>query len=724
MRLTMKHLLLVLLLALAFTGGTVANAQDEGLMRFVHTLVDGPDVDIAVNGELVAEGVPFGAASDYLPVTAGDVEVILNSAGQNDNLITQTFTVGADPVTLIISNLDGFIPYVDNIDPLGVGEARITAIHAIDAGPAVDVILEDGRPVVPGLEFGVAFGTLDIPILRLPLNVVPAGGDISGALFAESIEFTPFTGTSYMIVVYGTVDAPEVMVLSTGVNPNPGDGFVQIEHGIAGGPVVDVYAGDTLIGIGLEPEASTVMFPVPAGDYAIQVTATNTTDAVVEADLTVGEGTEQIATVLDEDGEVVISVEGAAPAMVEAMETEEMVEPTAEVEVVQVEPTDAPVAAEEVVPAQSTPPPAEVVPAAPVAMGGPVGRVLLDPGANLQLRQYPDSESLSLGLVPSGATVDILGREGAPVQIEGLFSEEVQREIDTFVDPAEDLPDDEDINQDNTWLQVSYTTPDGGQIEAWVLGQFLSISGPDGGGIRLADLPTVPSNDFGEAVNTEVTPPPTPDDALIATVFNLNPGVNLKIRRTPSTEGETLALIQAGTVLEVIGFGITGNAVPSPETAEDANWVFIRYTTPEGGTISGWVSTQFVQYSWRGERIDFEEMEDRTLLLFEDESTRGELGGGAVAFSRPTEDPLRNQFVATVNIDAGANLQFRITPDSNAESLGLIPSGTQLIVTARDASGEWFFVEFESTTGWISANFVRLTFNGELADVDELPIDG
>ncbi|MEO1443902.1 MAG: SH3 domain-containing protein, partial [Chloroflexota bacterium] len=123
-------------------------------------------------------------------------------------------------------------------------------------------------------------------------------------------------------------------------------------------------------------------------------------------------------------------------------------------------------------------------------------------------------------------------------------------------------------------------------------------------------------------------------------------------------------------------------------------------------------------------RIDFEEMEARNLLLFEDETTRGELGSGAIAFARPTEDPLRNQFVATVNIDQGANLQFRITPDSNAESLGLIPSGTQLIVTARDASGDWFFVEFENQTGWISSSFVRLTFNGEVADVDELPIDG
>jgi uncharacterized protein YraI len=443
--------------------------------------------------------------------------------------------------------------------------------------------------------------------------------------------------------------------------------------------------------------------------------------------VTITRGVEAAAAVESGDDGVVVTVETSGGDMAAAETTPEEAAPESEVEVeVAAQPADAtPVPAQEVV----APTPAQEVvqaqPTQPAAGGGdqPTARVIIDPGSNVQLRQYPDQNALSLGLAPSGAVMTVNGREGAPVQIEGLFSEELQTEIDNYTDPAENLAEDEDLNPADTWLNVTYTTPDGGQITAWVLAQFLSVTAPDGTEQRLADLPTIPNNAFGEAANTEVTPPPTPDDAVVAVVFNLNPGVNLKIRRTPSTQGETLALIPAGTVLELLGFEISDDELPGPETAENAEWAYIRYTTPEGGEITGWVSTQYIQYEWRGEPIDFEEMEERALLLFENPTTRGELGGGAQGIARPTVDPLRNQVVATVAIDPGSNLQFRRAPDASSESLGLIPSGTQLIVTARDESGDWLFVEFEGQTGWISADFVNLTFNGNPFDIDELIVE-
>jgi len=518
-----------------------------------------------------------------------------------------------------------------------------------------------------------------------------------------------------MALVYGTLEAPEAMILSHAVDANDGDGFLEIVHNVADAPAVDVYANDQLIVPALAEGASTVAFPLPAGDYTIQVTAADTIDVVAEGSVTVAAAGTTTATV-NADGDTLVLETTMDTPEVAAAPTQ--APPTEAVVVTEVAQVATPV------PAAPTPVPAVEQPPAQAGDGLPTGRVLLDPGANLQLRQYPDAASLSLGLVPSGATVTVLGREGAPEQIEGLFDAEIQAAIDSYVDPAEGIGPDADLNPQDTWLQVSYTTPDGGVIEAWVLAQFLAITDAEGEEARLADLPTIPANDFGESLNTEVTPPPVPEDVVSAQVYNLNPGVNLQLRRTASTSGESLALIPNGTVLEYIGYEISPGEAPGPEAAENAEWMFVRYTNPEGGTATGWVSTLYVQPYWRGEPIDFEEMEARTLLLFEDPTTRGDLGRGVAPPPQPTVDPLADQIIATVVLDSGANLQFRRDPDPLSESLGLIPSGTQLIVQSRTEDAQWLQVTFEGQVGWISANFVRLTFNGDVFDLGEVPVTG
>lgn len=698
-----------------------AFAQQDAQIRFVHAFVDAPNVDIYVNDAPVAQDVPFGVASDFIPVNTGDVSIAATAAGTADELFSQVVTTGPEPLTLVVSDNTGFVRYADNVDPLNTGQARLTAIHAIEGGPAVDVVLTDGRPVIVELAYATPYGTLDVPAFNYGLNVIPTGGSLEDAIFAEPF-FAPLaTGTSYTAVVYGTLDAPQVMLLAAPVNPNPGDGFLQLTHNVTDGPAVDVYANDNLIVPGLAAGESTELFPVAAGTYDVQIVAADTVDIITGGDVTIDSGAEVTAVVNAGDDGVTIDVEAAAAPVTEEVVVEPTAAPTT-AEVVVAEPT--PVPAAEVVVQQPTQPAAIIQPTVPPPPDArPTGRVIIDPGANLQLRQYPDSESLSLGLAPSGAVLTIEGREGPPAQIEGLFNQQVQDEIDAFVDPAEDLPEDADLNPANTWLYASYVTPDGGTIEAWVLSQFLDVRNADGEIQRLADLPLIPNNNFGQATNTEVTPPPIREDAVVARVFNLNPGVNLQVRRTPSTQGESLALLPNGTEVELLGFGIGPSELPSPETADNAEWVFIRYTPAEGGEVIGWSSGLYLTYLWRGEPIDFEEMEDRNLLLFEDLSTRGELSAGAVAPPRPTVDPLADQVVATVAVDPGANLQFRRDPSATSESLGLIPSGTQLIVTGRDTTGEWLFVEFEGQTGWIARAFTRLTFNGAVYDnIEELVI--
>lgn len=708
----------VLVLALVMTGATVL-AQSETQLRFVHALVDAPNVDIYINDTLAAEDVTYGTASEFIDTVAGDLNIQVTATGDSTPLFEQIVTASTEPQTLIISEADGFTAYTENVDPLNVGQARLTAVHAISGGPAVDVLLVDGRPVITGLEYGVPYGTLDVPVFNFALNVAPTGEGLASAIFAEAFEAPLATGTAYTAVVYGTLDAPQVMLLDAVTNPNPGDGFLQITHDVTDGSAVDIYANDTLVVPGLAYGANTVSFAVPAGEYNVQLTEANTVNILGGDSITITENANTTVTATADDSGLVLVAEteaGEAPAQSEVV----------------VAPTESTSAASEVVAAPAvTPQPAQEVvvaqptqaPSVPASTALPTARVNLDPGANLQLRQYPNSEALSLGLAPAGAVMNVLGREGAPVQIEGLFSQEIQDQIDAFVDPAEGIDPKADIAPETTWLKVQYTTTDGGAIEAWVLSSFLEVTNIEGEPQRLAELDMVPNNAFGEAANTAVTPPPLPDNIVTAVVYNLNPGVNLQIRRTPDTFGESLGLVPNGTALEYLGFAIDDTQMPDVTTAEAAEWVYVRYIPAEGGDITGWVSTTYIEFYYRGDTIDFEEMDARTLLLFEDISTRGELGSGAVAPSRPTVDPLKDTYIATVVVDANANLQFRRTPDSFGESLGLVPSGTQLVVTARDTTGEWLLVTFEGQEGWIASDFIRLTFNGRAVELDELLIE-
>jgi len=376
-------------------------------------------------------------------------------------------------------------------------------------------------------------------------------------------------------------------------------------------------------------------------------------------------------------------------------------------------------------------------PAAPAQVTTPVpsaasedavtGRILLDPSANLQLRQFPSVDALSLGLAPSGTVLEVNGREGQPEAL--VEGQDPPPEAENFVDPATLLADENsDLDPAQTWLNVTYSTPDGGEIDAWVLAQFLEVRDEDGDLQRLAELPTVPGNLPGEAVATELTPPPIPEDRVVAEVFNLNPGVGLNVRRRPSTDAEVLTRLTNDTLAELLGF--LGPVAPEDTVEvtpvfdpENTDWVFISYQPPEGGTITGWISTIYVRYLFNGQRISPTELEERDLLEVVEADQTGEIAGGAQQVALPTVDPLRDAFVAEVELDPSANLQFRRSPDATAESLNLIPSGTRVIIESRNAEGDWLKATFEGEEGWISANFVSLTFNGNAVDVLDIPIE-
>jgi hypothetical protein len=140
-------------------GGGTANA------RIAHMSPDAPNVDVYVDGgDPVLTDVPFGAASDYLEVPAGDRQVEITEAGNADNSVFDNIlTVEADTdyTAVAVGHLgDGDQPFevltfVDDNSNVGDSDARLRAIHVSPDAPAVDVTAGGGSPV---LFDGVAYG--------------------------------------------------------------------------------------------------------------------------------------------------------------------------------------------------------------------------------------------------------------------------------------------------------------------------------------------------------------------------------------------------------------------------------------------------------------------------------------------------------------------------------------------------------------------------------------
>ena len=799
-------LLAILLLALGVLSTT---AQDgvTGAMRFVHVVPGVDPIDIYTDGQLTISNLAYGQATGYVNLPSGDHAITVTQHEQTTTLWEQTVTLNAEipePITLVASSLETlqFNAYVDSFISLTSGNSRFMIVHAIEGGPNIDVTA-NGDVIITDLAYTQFLGTIDVPSNVYIIGAVAAGTE--DVVLPE----TPIglvSGTSEILILHGTPDEPQALVISAPTAPEADSGFVRLVHAAADAPDVDIYANEILIVPTLAYGNATEHIALPAGDYAVQIRAAGTTEALLDADLSVEAGAAQTVVALGSVEEISVGVfpdaiggitpdkalinvintlsgdstvsvaldngttlteelaaesasdvttidpvvaapsvtfaiDGASPTVdldevtfyggvyynliaLGGSSPELLIAPTylsfglgsapGAAPAVEVAVVSTPIAQEttpDPVVILATPAPtAAVQPVATAAPSLPTGRIVLDPGVNLQLRQYPDPNALSLGLAPSGSVLSIIGREGAPVDINGL--ELPSADGQPFVDLASLLPNEEaDLDLQTTWLNVSFTTGDGGTITAWVIAQYLDVRAPDGSDQRLANLPTVPGNTPGQLVGVVVTPAPTPENRVTVVVIGLESGINLNIRRLPDSTGEVLARVQNDTVLDFIGLGTSGN------------WVFVRYITPENNIVTGWASTNFVEFRYRDQPVTTEELNSRGLLLTADEALeRGEVSQGTPGVSQATRNPLQNTFVGDVNVNQDANLNLRRTPSDQAQVLVQIPAASRLVITGRTLDSLWLQTSFNNQIGWVATAFVNVSFNNQPADISAIPV--
>jgi len=701
------------------------NITNFGASRLllVHALAGGEAVDVTLAepvtlngveqaaGTAIASGLAYGASFGAFDLPAQSYFVNVSDLLENVALPLVSGTSHIAIVHGTASNPEILFLSAPTVATEGSGFVRF--VHGVFGGPAVDVFV-NGTLLVPMLGTTNPSAHIALPAGEHEVSYVQSGTDdelanteieveadaaqtVAALAGGDGVELLVFednlsaldSSTAVVTVINSIDDSSSTLTLDDGT---------ELSSELEGGEVADAVT--------LSPASGEIDFELAMGDSSGTITSPETTfyGGVYYTIIVLGGDTFNPPSLVIAPTSLVQTL-GSAP------ESEIAVDFGQSEEVV----TAAPTESSEVVVATSVPVvvelPEDVI----------TGEVALDPSANLQLRQYPNPDALSLGLAPSGALLIINGREGRPVAL--VEGQPEPPEAADWVDPVTLLGEGEDLDPAQVWVNVTFNTADGGQINAWVLSQYLIIRNEEGELVPLRDLETFPRNVAGDTVNTNVTPPPAPENLVVAVVININADANLNLRRTPTTDGEILARLPLGTVVELIGF-VAPSDLNTPFIASEAEWAFLRFTPAEGGVITGWASTGFLRYEWRDATADPDELFARELVEIVDPVVRGEVSEGAAPVSAPTQDPIEDAYVATVVLDAGANIHLRRNPDVTSESLVLIPGDTLLIIEARTAQGDWLRTSFEGEEGWVSSQFVTVTFNGRFVeDILEIPVD-
>ncbi len=638
----------------------VEGAADTVRVQFAHGSPDAPAVDVYLGETLVAPALALGDLSGHIAVPAGDYSVALRPAGApagDDPVLAADVSLAADTpaVTALVTGQAADASLAVNVFPEDVAgmtpeQARVRVVNAVPDAE-VEAMFEDQTTLVSALAASAQGDAVEVAPGNYTMLVRVE--DATNPVDLAVPEMVYAGGTYYTVLVFGggTSGAPyDANVAATPVNVAVGSLPVSVGEPMVAEPATEDEGADS--------EA------LPA------------TEAAQDAP--------EISTQPDEEPAPVVTEEPPA-----AEETaSELVQESSEL-------VASPETGEAV--AQPTAPPIQ-------PQQSPVAYVELDPGANLHCRELPGADMRSLGLIPSGTTLTVLGRTGTPLVPE------------TGNVTPEPTPDPQSIEE--LWLSVQWDTPGGGYLRCWVNAQYLRVEYRG----QLLDtleelwteLPEEPFNRPGENLSSDVTPPTPQFDAVLATV-ELQPGVSLQLRRFPETSAESLDLVPAMAQLEVLGVaeapseGLVGQPT-SPY------WLYVRYRTENGGATIGWVSEEYTSLERQGRPVDIADLP----LVDVSEAGYYEAPGEVQI---PVE---MQEVVGTVDLDPGANLNLRDRPSADARVVLGIPSGDSMVLDGRNGDGSWVHAAYETSggtvEGWVASQYLLVTRGGQAYDIAELPI--
>lgn len=173
-------------------------SDDEATVRVFHASPDAPNVDVLVDGGTVLENVPYTAASEFLPIDAGDHLLEVNVTGTDTTVIGahSLFEKDQDYMVVAAGKVASIFPLVFTVDRSEpeAGTARIRVLHSAPSAPNVDVYvtapgagIAGTEPTLSNVPFKVMSDYLPVPAGTYDIAVTVAGTK-SIAIRADGLE--------------------------------------------------------------------------------------------------------------------------------------------------------------------------------------------------------------------------------------------------------------------------------------------------------------------------------------------------------------------------------------------------------------------------------------------------------------------------------------------------------------------------------------------------------
>jgi hypothetical protein len=193
-------------------------ANQAGL-RVVHASPDAPAVDVWLDGSLAISNLAFGEASDYANLPAGEYDVVVVPAGEEEPRVieaTLTLSPGQNYTVAAIGLLEDIqaLVLMDNITVPAAGTAHVRFVHLSPDAPAVDVAVTGGDVLFGNVAFSGFTDYSPVPASTYNLEVRLAGTDtvalpLPGVNLEEGTVYTVFA----MGLAAGDPDLQAVIVV-------------------------------------------------------------------------------------------------------------------------------------------------------------------------------------------------------------------------------------------------------------------------------------------------------------------------------------------------------------------------------------------------------------------------------------------------------------------------------------------------------------------------------